>query len=68
MLAKKTQQRYDQIKQILRGPLLVRLFDMVNGALVLKEEPASTLAMAIVIDFEKQDEQTKSKKTTKRNK
>lgn len=49
-----TQKRYEQIKQLLRGPLLIRHFDMVRSSLVLKEEQAQTLAMAIVIDFEKQ--------------
>lgn len=49
-----TQIRFQQIFNLLRGPLLIRHFDMVNGALILKEEQAQTLAMAIVIDFEKQ--------------
>lgn len=49
-----TQQRYSQIKELLQGPLAIRSFDMVGGVLKMKEEPASTLAMAIVIDFEKQ--------------
>lgn len=53
-MTKLTQKRYEQIKQLLRGPLLIRHFDMINGALILKEEQAQTLAMAIVIDFEKQ--------------
>lgn len=57
-----TQQRYEQIKNLLRGPLLIRHFDMQNGSLFLKEEPAQTLAMAIVIDFEKQETPTKGKK------
>lgn len=54
VINKRTQSRYEQIKQILRGPLLMRHFDMVKGAIILKEEQAQTLAMAIVIDFEKQ--------------
>lgn len=57
-----TQARYEQIKNLLRGPIIIRHFDLVNGNLVLKEEPACTLAMAIVIDFEKRRYITKGKK------
>lgn len=50
----RTQQRYERLKDILSGPFQMRHFDMVNGTIVLKEEHASTLAMAMVIEFEKE--------------
>lgn len=49
-----TQERYIQIKELLQGPFAIRSFYMVGGVLKMKEESASTLAMAIVIDFEKE--------------
>lgn len=55
-MKEKTQQRYHHIKNILRGLIAMKNFDMVNGSIRLKEEAAQTLAMAIVIDFEKEDE------------
>lgn len=55
-----TQQRFLKIKSILRGLIAIKNFDMINGSIRLKEEAAQTLAMAIVIDFEKEDDNVTS--------